>query len=66
MLIAQKDAIHSPVHAQCHTGKDIKSPPRRARLWTALRAGPEEAAGQEFPSWASAAAQHVDPELTRM
>lgn len=60
--MCQKDAIHSPVHPQCHTEKDTESPPKGARLWTALTAGPEKAAGQEFLSWASAAAQHVDPE----
>lgn len=66
MLMCQEDTFHSPVHPQCHTEKDLESPPGRARLWTALTAGPEEAAGQEFLSWASAAAQHINPELAQM
>lgn len=61
-----QDTIHSPVRPQRHTEKDTEGSPRRARLWTALTAGPEEAAGQEFLSWASAEAQRVDPGLAQM
>lgn len=61
-----QDTILSPVRPQRHTEKDTEGSPRRARLWTALTAGPEEAAGQEFLSWASAEAQCVDPGLAQM
>lgn len=66
MLMCQMDAIHSPVHPLFHKEKDIESPSRRAKQWAALIAAPENVTGQDFPSWASAAAQHIDPKLVQM
>lgn len=50
----------------CSTKKKIESAPRRAKQWAALIAAPEKVTGQDFPSWASAAAQHIDPKLVQM